>query len=101
MNNSTVLFKNENHKFIHLGLEKLNIDKIFTNQYLIIHNYEGFLVDPGGTYVFSRVLSNITKYIDLNLIRGVFISHQDPDVAADISLWSSHLPNAKFYFSKL
>lgn len=101
MNSSFLLFENDDHKFIHLGLERLNVEGIFTNQYLIIHNNEGFLIDPGGSHVFSRVFSNVSKYIDLRNIKGVFFSHQDPDVAAGLSLWDIHLPNAKYYFSRL
>lgn len=101
MNKSFVLFENNNHKVIHLGFEYLNAEGIFSNQYLIIHNKIGFLIDPGGVHVFSRILSNISSYIDPRNILGVFFSHQDPDVAAGLSLLHTHLPFAKYYFSKL
>ncbi|SHE98775.1 Metallo-beta-lactamase superfamily protein [Marinitoga hydrogenitolerans DSM 16785] len=101
MSNSIVLFENENHKFIYLGVEKNNLEGIFTNQFLIIHNNEGVLLDPGGVHVFPRVLSNVSEQIDTKNIKAIFYSHQDPDVSSGVALWSSTLENAKIYISKL
>ncbi|AEX85071.1 beta-lactamase [Marinitoga sp. 1135] len=96
-----VLFENDDHKYIYLGVEKNNLEGIFTNQFLIIHKGKGVLLDPGGVHVFPRVLANVSEYIDTDDIIGVFYSHQDPDVSSGIALWSSTLNNARFYVSAL
>jgi len=95
-----VLFDNDDHKFIFLGSERKDIESIPTNQFLIIHKNEGVLLDPGGVHVFPKVLANVVEFIDLDNIKYVFYTHQDPDVSSGISLWDSVL-NARFYISKL
>lgn len=101
MSNSITLFENENHKFIYLGVEKNNLEGIFTNQFLIIHNNEGVLLDPGGVHVFPRVLANVSENIDTKNIKAIFYTHQDPDVSSGVALWSSTLENSKIYISAL
>ncbi|WGS64470.1 oxygen-binding di-iron domain-containing protein [Marinitoga aeolica] len=101
MSNSIVLFENDNHKFIYLGVEKNNLEGIFTNQFLVIHNNEGVLLDPGGVHVFPRVLANVSEHIDTKNIKAIFYTHQDPDVSSGVALWSSTLENAKIYISGL
>ncbi len=96
-----VLFENENEKFIWIGAEA-HAEKyaIRTNQYLIIRNGKGFLLDPGGLHLFSRVVSAVSQYISLDDIEGIFFSHQDPDVSSGIALWLGICP-AKIYVSGL
>ncbi|WP_240739533.1 MBL fold metallo-hydrolase [Marinitoga lauensis] len=101
MSNSIILFENDNHKFIYLGVEKNNLEGIFTNQFLVIHNNEGILLDPGGVHVFPRVLANVSEHIDTKNIKAIFYTHQDPDVSSGVALWSSTLENAKIYISGL
>jgi flavorubredoxin len=101
MSKAIVLFENENHKFIYLGVEKSNIEGIFTNQFLVIHNNEGILLDPGGVHVFPRVLANVSEHIDTKNIKAVFYTHQDPDVSSGVALWDATLEDAKIYISGL
>ncbi|MBM7559950.1 MBL fold metallo-hydrolase [Marinitoga litoralis] len=101
MSKSIELFENENHKFIYLGVEKNNLEGIFTNQFLIIHNNEGVLLDPGGVHVFPRVLANVSENIDVKNIKAIFYTHQDPDVSSGVALWNSTLENPKIYISGL
>lgn len=100
-NNSYVLYEDEKHKFIWLGWSEGYEEGIVqTNQYLIIDNNRGILLDPGGVHLFSKVVSEVTKFIDLNMIDIIFYSHQDPDVSSGISLWLG-ITNAKIYVSDL
>jgi flavorubredoxin len=98
--NIITLFDNGKHKFIFLGSERKSLESIPTNQYLIVHNDEGVLLDPGGVHVFPRVLASVVEFIDLGRIKHVFYSHQDPDVSSGITLWDSVL-ETNFYISKL
>jgi flavorubredoxin len=44
---TTILYESENHKFIWLGADAEEEKGVIrTNQYLIIHNGKGVLVDP-------------------------------------------------------
>lgn len=73
---------------------------IDTNQYLIIHNDIGILIDPGGFIFFDRILKEVSKFIEPTNIRYILLSHQDPDVSSSLLSWK-RVTNAKFYISKL
>ncbi len=95
-----VLFDEDGHKFIWLGWEEKEEEgTVQVNQYIIINKGEGILLDPGGIHVFSRVVGNVSRYIDLDKIKYIFFTHQDPDVSSGISLWLS-VTNAKVFISK-
>ena len=77
------------------------------NQFLIIRHGEGLLMEPGGQRVYPALLEAVRYYLPIDRLRYVFVSHQDPDIAAcagqwlDISqatliasrLWSRFLPH--------
>jgi flavorubredoxin len=85
---SQVLYEDEDHKYIWLGwAEGYEEGIIQTNQYLIINKGRGILLDPGGVHLFSKVVSEISRYIDLESIDTIIFSHQDPDVSSGIALW--------------
>ena len=99
--NGKILFESDNHKFIWLGADEVEEQGVVqTNQYLIINNGRGTLVDPGGIHLFSRVVALVSRYIDIERIDNIFFSHQDPDVSSGIALWLG-VTNAKVYISEL
>ena len=96
-----VLYDDGKHQFIWLGWDEEEDDGIVNvNQYLVVHDGVGTLLDPGGIHVFSRVVTNIARYIDLERVENIFFSHQDPDVCSGLSLWMGVTP-AKVHVSKL
>lgn len=96
-----VLFKKEGYKFVWLGWdEKSNIEIVQTNQYLIISNDEGILLDPGGVHLFSKVVATASKFIDFSNITKIFFTHQDPDVSSGIAMWLG-ITKATVYISGL
>jgi flavorubredoxin len=99
---SQVIFENKDHKWIVFGRDpgkKNNI--VDSNQYLIISNGQGFLLDPGGIEIFEHMHEEIKKHIDTKDIIGIFVSHQDPDIGSSIPLWIEYCPKAKVYSSWL
>ncbi len=99
--NGKILYQDGSHQFIWLGADEIEEDGVVqTNQYLIISNGRGTLVDPGGVHLFSRVVALVSRYIDLDRIDNIFFSHQDPDVSSGIALWLG-VTTAKIYISEL
>jgi len=97
-----IIYEDEKHKFVWLGLDESEAEKgVLTNQYLIVHNNTGVLLDPGGYFVFERVFENATKFVKAENIKAILYSHQDPDVIGSLSLWLDMAPNATFYVSLL
>lgn len=99
--NGRILYEDETHKFIWLGIDKNNHnDEIQTMQYLIIDHGKGIVLDPGGVHIFASVIASISRYISLDNIHTIFYSHQDPDVSSGIALWLG-ITHAKVYISSL
>ena len=99
--NGRILFQDDGHQFIWLGADEVEETGVVqTNQYLIISNGRGTLVDPGGIHLFSRVIALVSRYIELDNIDNIFFSHQDPDVSSGIALWLG-VTKAKVYISEL
>ncbi|AMQ18972.1 oxygen-binding di-iron domain-containing protein [Thermococcus peptonophilus] len=88
-----VLYRDEEHMVVYLGTQEGGND-VDVNSYLIVSRGKGFLLDPGGYKIFSKVLANASKYVDPRNIEYVYICHQDPDVAGSLPLWRE-ISNAK------
>jgi flavorubredoxin len=96
-----ILFDDGEHKFILIGSdEDYSRGVVQTMQYLIIDKNRGWLLDPGGVHLFSRVVAGVSRYISLERIEGIIFSHQDPDVSSGIALWLG-ITQAKVYISAL
>ncbi len=95
------LFKGSNHRFLLLNESEPGVeDGIPSNQYLIIHNEQGFLLDPGGFGVMPRVLTEMLRYLQPEQIRGIVLSHQDPDIVGGLATWME-MTTADIYVSKI
>jgi len=70
------------------------------NQYLIIENGEGLLIDPGSEAIFDELYDGVSEFLDVNAIKYIFLSHQDPDVSGSIAQWAIST-KAKFLMSGL
>ncbi len=100
--NSYPLYDDGKHKVFWLGIEEAEDEKgILTNQYLIVDQNEAALIEPGGFFVFNRVLRNVSSIVRLTQIKYLFYSHQDPDVIAGLNLWFEYAPLAKVVISNL
>ena len=97
---SAVIAESGKLKWIVLGRD---VDKspqvIDTNQYLIVCDGQGMLLDPGGIEIFPRVLAELTRHLALDRIRVLFASHQDPDIISSLPLWLDLNPQAVTYCS--
>jgi flavorubredoxin len=96
-----VLFGSEKHKFILLNeSEPGEEDGVRSNQYLVLHENAGVLLDPGGFGVMPRVLAEMLRYISPDQLKGIVLSHQDPDIVGGISTWLE-LTEAEVYVSRI
>ncbi|MDP3705505.1 MAG: MBL fold metallo-hydrolase [Legionellaceae bacterium] len=96
-----VLFDSDNHQFVLLNESKPGEENgIRSNQYLIKHNDDGVLLDPGGFGVMPQVLAEMLRYINPEKIRGIILSHQDPDIVAGLNTWVEFI-KAPIYISKI
>jgi len=86
-------YEESGHAFLWLGKDETGLEEgVQANQYLIIDQGQGLLIDPGGFGVFARVLVNLSHLIDPADIKTIFLCHQDPDVAGGIASWFEMTP---------
>lgn len=100
--NEKILYDDGTHKFIMFSFDDETHEDSFlsVNQYLIVENGAGILIDPGSEAIFDEMYDAIEKHIDIQNIKFIFFSHQDPDVSGSIGQWSVST-NAKFIMSAL
>lgn len=92
------LYKNQQHSWLMLGRDESKPDKIIdTNQYLISHQGQAILLDPGGIELFAPMLEALVKILPLENIQHLFASHQDPDIISSLGLWDQVLDGSKLH----
>jgi len=57
------------------------------NQYLIVHDGQGLILDPGGPKVYPQIFAETMKHLAPGGLRYVFLSHQDPDIGTSLNAW--------------
>jgi len=95
------LFDQNGHKFILLNeSEPGEEDGIRSNQYLAMHGADGVLMDPGGFGVMPHVLAEMLHYATPEQIKGITLSHQDPDIVGGLFTWLD-LTRCPIYVSRI
>lgn len=95
------LFETDEHRFILLNeSEPGEEDGVRSNQYLVLHDNAGVLLDPGGFGVMPRVLAEMLRYVGPQQLKAIVLSHQDPDIVGGISTWLE-LTEAEVYVSQI
>ena len=99
---SCLLYEDDEHELVWFGWEEEEGSNSFvqTNQCLIINGGQGYLFDPGGTYVFHQVLEQVTRYLHPRQINTLIATHQDPDVCSSAPYWMK-ATDAKLLISRL
>ena len=95
------IYSSENHKFILLNeSEPGEEDGIPSNQYLVVHDDNGVLLDPGGFGVMPRVLAELLNHVGPDKLKAIILSHQDPDIVGGIATWLE-ISDAPVYVSEI
>jgi len=58
-----------------------------SNQFLIVTDGHGALIDPGGNMTYNALMMAMGKYFNFKELDYIFASHQDPDIVASINKW--------------
>ncbi|MDR0481476.1 MAG: MBL fold metallo-hydrolase [Gallionellaceae bacterium] len=86
-----VLFDNGDHKCISFT-SLVKGDGVQANQFLVIHNGHGAVIDPGGDLTFTPLTIELFRHIKRENLDYVLASHQDPDIIASLPHWLMHTP---------
>jgi len=101
-NKYKILYDDGDRKYVMFSFDDETHEESFlsVNQYLIIENGEGLLIDPGSESIFDELYEGISELIEVSQIKYIFLSHQDPDVSGSIAQWAV-TTQAKFLMSGL
>ncbi|HEY5994059.1 MAG TPA: MBL fold metallo-hydrolase [Gallionellaceae bacterium] len=70
------------------------------NQFLIVDNGHGALIDPGGNMTYNGLLMEMHNYFSPKKLDYILASHADPDIIASVNKWMIHT-DCKVMISKL
>lgn len=70
------------------------------NQFLVVDNGHGALIDPGGNMTYNALLMAMQKYASSRTLDYILASHADPDIIASVNKWFIASP-CKVLISKL
>ena len=102
MDKSTILYDDGTHKCVMFSFDDETHEDAFlsVNQYLIVQHGAAMLIDPGSEAIFDELYDAVSKFVAVENIKYIFLSHQDPDVSGSIAQWAVST-NAKFIMSSL
>ncbi len=75
-------------------------EAIQANQFLVIDNGHGAVIDPGGNMTYNALIMALSRFFPPKKLDYVLASHADPDIIASVNKWLVS-SNCKIYISKL
>ncbi len=83
------LFNNGHHACIVFSdlVEDNASGAVQSNQFLVVTDGHGALIDPGGNMTYNALMLGMGKYFHFKKLEYIFASHQDPDIVASINKW--------------
>jgi len=98
---NVILFESLQHRFILLNESDPGEEEgVRSNQYLIVHDGNGVLLDPGGFGVMPAVLTELLRHLEPKQIKAIMLSHQDPDIVGGLATWLE-MTSALVYTSRI
>ena len=76
-------------------------EAVQANQFLIVNDDTGAIIDPGGNLAYSELYLTMTRHFAPSKLSAIVASHADPDIIASLDRWMTATPTAQLYVSKL
>jgi flavorubredoxin len=81
-------------------VDDVGSDAVQANQFLIVSDGEGALIDPAGNMTYNSLILAMHRFFPFKHLKYIFASHQDPDIVASLNKWLS-ATECKLYVSAL
>ncbi len=65
-------------------------EAVQANQFLVVNNGHGALIDPGGNMTYNGLLMAMHNYFAPKDLEYILASHADPDIIASVNKWMIH-----------
>ncbi len=73
-------------------------EAVQANQFLIVDDDTGAILDPGGNLAYGELYLAMTRHFPPSGLTALIASHADPDIIASLDRWTTATP-AKIYIS--
>lgn len=96
------LFRHKGHACLMFSdLSNEGGEAVQSNQFLIVNDDTGAIIDPGGNLAYSELYLGMTQHFAPSRLSAIIASHADPDIIASLDRWMTATPTAKVYVSTL
>jgi len=97
---SIELYKDAQHCCVMFTDLVEDTEAVQANQFLIVDQGEGVILDPGGNMTYNELNLTMRKYIAPGKLDYIVASHADPDIIASLDRWMTST-SAKLVISSL
>ena len=82
------LYRDKNHAcLMFTDLIEEDGQAVQANQFLIVDDDTGAIIDPGGNLAFNELFIGMTKHFPPHKLSYLIASHADPDIIASLDRW--------------
>jgi len=75
-------------------------EAVQANQFLIVDDGTGAIIDPGGNLAFNELFIGMSRHFPPQRLSSIIASHADPDIIASLDRWMTST-SAPLYISSL
>lgn len=87
------LYRHNNHAcYMFTDLIEEDGQAVQANQFLIVDNGTGAIIDPGGNLAYNELYMGMSKHFSPQKLSYLLASHADPDIIASLDRWLSSTP---------
>ena len=95
------LYRNARHRcLMFTDLSADGGEAVPSNQFLIVNDDTGAIIDPGGNMAYNELLLGVTRYFPPQRLAAIVASHADPDIIASLDRWMTST-QAPLYISRV
>jgi len=76
-------------------------EAVQSNQFLLIDDRSGVVIDPGGNLAYGELYLAMTQHFTPQRLTAILASHADPDIIASLDRWLTANGNASVYISRI
>ncbi|MDE2594019.1 MAG: FprA family A-type flavoprotein [Burkholderiales bacterium] len=95
------LYKDAHHQcLMFTDMNKDTGEAVPSNQFLIVNQDTGAIIDPGGNVAYNELYLGMMRYFPPQKLAAIVASHADPDIIASLDRWMTGT-SAPLYISKV
>ena len=84
------LYRDKNHAcYMFTDLIEEDGQAVQANQFLIVDDDTGAIIDPGGNLAYNELFLGMTRHFSPQKLSYIIASHADPDIIASLDRWMS------------